>query len=104
MNIIKFIENLRKDQTYSEIGNQIDRIRRRHADTESIGIKACILVICLGLLGLVMMTLFDLAMINIQPDGVLKGLLTFGYFLSMLMSLLIVYGMFELIKKFMKRK
>lgn len=104
MSIIKFLENLRKDHSLSELGNQIDKIRRRHADTKSIGFKKSFFVILLGMIGIAFMTIIDMEIMRIQPEGYMKNLLTFGYYFSMLISLLIIYGLLELIKAIFAKK
>jgi len=104
MSIIKFLENLRKDQSLSELGNQIDKIRRRHADTKSIGYKKSFLVILIGMIGIALMTIIDVTIVRLQPEGYLQGLLTTGYYFSVLISLLIIYGLLELIKAIFAKK
>ena len=95
---MNYLENLRKNQNINDINNQIDEVRERHNDVESIGVKKSILNIVLGVVSLGAMTCFDMLIHHYHLEGLIKGVFTFGYFITALFSFLILYGIFELIK------
>ncbi|RKD27349.1 hypothetical protein SAMN02745883_01743 [Caminicella sporogenes DSM 14501] len=91
--------DIRQCEDKNVLNGQLNNIRKRLENNESLSIKKSALLILKGIISAIVLTSFEYAKKNPEVFGILKTIFTMGFFISALLVLQLPYGLYQLIKR-----